>query len=122
MNSGFATAAGLSLITAGVHTFAGGVYVARPLLADRDLPRVSRCMNYFCWHLTTILLVVQAGAFAWAAGAPESRELAVLFTGLDAVYAALCAWVGLREGIAPWKLPAMSLFAVTCVAGVIGLV
>ena len=72
MNIGFVAAAVLSLITFGVHTFVGGKYAARPLLEATDFHRASRWLNYFTWHMATVLLLVMAAGFGWAAIAPEA--------------------------------------------------
>lgn len=120
LNPGFAAAAALSLITFGVHTFVGGVFVARPLLAARDLTPASRWLNYYCWHMVTVLLLAMSGGYAWAATRPEALDLAVFLTLLAAIFSPLCVGVALRGGIAPWKFPAASLFALIAIAGVVG--
>lgn len=121
MNNALLAAAALSLVTAGVHIFVGGVYIVRPLLAASDITPASRCMNYFCWHITSILLVAQAIGFGWSATHPDDLSLAVLFTGLSGAFAVLCAGVSLRLGIAPYKFPALTLFALTGIVGTAGL-
>jgi hypothetical protein len=46
MNAWFLAAALASALTCAVHTFAGGVAVARPLLASSALPPASKWLNY----------------------------------------------------------------------------
>ena len=53
-------AAAMALLTTLVHTFAGGREVARPLLASNALPPASKWLNYYCWHITTILLAINS--------------------------------------------------------------
>ena len=60
-------AAAMALITTLVHTFAGGREVARPLLASNALPPASKWLNYYCWHITTILLAFMTAGYALAA-------------------------------------------------------
>ncbi len=120
VNPGFAAAAVLSLITFGVHTFVGGVFVARPLLASRDLTPASLWLNYYCWHIVTVLLLMMSGGYAWATTRPEALDLAVFLTMLAAILWPLCVWVALKGRIAPWRFPAASLFALIVVAGLWG--
>ena len=72
-NAGFAAASGLALITFAVHSFVGGIYVVRPLLAVQGLSRASRWLNYYCWHMTTLTLLVMAAMFAYSAVEPTAR-------------------------------------------------
>ncbi len=119
-NLGFATAAVLSLITFGVHTFIGGKYVARPLLASTGLPKASLWLNYFTWHMATVILLLMTAGFAWAATSPDHFDVAVLLMGMAAVFSPLCVWVALKGGIAPWRFPASWLFLLILAAGLWG--
>lgn len=86
MNLGFVAAAVLSLITFGVHTFVGGKYAARPLLDATDFDRASRWLNYFTWHMATVLLLVMAAGYAWAAAAPSAWPAALILTIMAALF------------------------------------
>ncbi len=114
-------AAAAGVMTFGVHTFIGGVYVARPLLTDRTLPKASKWLNYYCWHVATISLVVMSGCFAYAAVHPDSLELAYLATGLSLAFSVLSASVALRGRIHPLRFPSTSLLALMAVLGWFGL-
>ncbi len=70
------SAAITSIVTFAVHVFAGGVYVARPLLADQTLPKASKWLNYYCWHITSVLILFLGAAFAFSAIHPDHLELA----------------------------------------------
>lgn len=122
LNPGFAVAALLSLITFGVHTFVGGIYAARPLLKARDLTPASRWLNYFTWHMATVILLFMAGGFAWAAVSLAAFEVAIVMIGLAAVFSPLCIAVALKGGIRPWRFPASWLFLLIASAGVWGAV
>lgn len=119
-NLGFATAAVLSLVTFGVHTFVGGRFAARPLLAARDFHKASRWLNYFTWHMVTVMLLFMAGGFWVAAWRPEAFDVAVLLMLMAAVFSPLCIWVALKGGIAPWRFPASWLFLLILAAGLWG--
>ena len=121
MNPGFALAAVLSLITFGVHTFIGGRFAARPLLAATDFDRASRWLNYFTWHMVTVLLLFMAGGFWFAANQPDAVEVAVLLMLMAAAFSPLCVWVAMKGGIAPWRFPASWLFLLIAMAGLCGL-
>lgn len=121
INPGFATASVIALITFGVHTFVGGIYVARPLLKARDLTPASRWLNYYTWHMVTALLLFMSAGFAMAATSREAADVGFLLTTMALVFALLCINVALRGGIKPWRLPATSLFLVMTIAGFWGL-
>lgn len=110
-------AAALALVTFATHTFVGGVFVARPLLKDTSLPKASKWLNYYCWHVTTMTILALAGAFAYAAQAPDGLDIAAFATLLCAVLSPLSAAVAIRGGINPLRFPSTSLFAATCLAG-----
>ena len=118
-NPGFATAAVLSLITFAVHTFAGGKHVARPLLAS-GLPKASLWLNYYTWHMATVLLLFMAGGFGVAALHPGAFAAAALLTIMAAAFSPLCMWVALKGGVRPWRFPASWLFLLILAAGLWG--
>ena len=121
MNIGFVAAALLSVITFGVHTFVGGKYAARPLLEAHDFHRASRWLNYFTWHMATVLLLVMAAGYAWAAVAPAAWPAALILTVMAALFSPLCVWVAMKGGIQPWRFPASWLFALIVIAAIFGL-
>lgn len=120
VNPGFATAAVLSLITFGVHTFVGGKFAARPLLAAHDFHKASRWLNYFTWHMATVILLFMAGGFAVGALYPGAFPAAVLLMLMAASFSPLCIWAALKGGIAPWRFPASWLFALIVIAALWG--
>lgn len=121
MNVWFFAAGVVSVVTACTHTYLGGIHVVRPLLAVEGLTRASRWLNYYCWHITTILLVAMAIVFLRAAFAEEMRETAALMTILAASNSLLCLAVALKGSVQPFRFPALTLFAVTAVLGTLGL-
>ena len=120
MNLGFAAAAVVLAATFGVHVFLGGIHAARPLLAATDITRASRWLNYFCWHMVSVLLLALAAAFALAAGRADMWPLAALGVLLSAVFSLLSAVVALKGQIAPLRFPSTSLFALSSAAGFCG--
>ena len=110
-------AAVVSVVTFGVHTFIGGRFVARPLLADNRLPRASKWLNYYCWHITTILIVFIAVAFAWLAHMPKQPQVLMWLAALTTALSALSVVVALKGGIHPLRFPSTSLFAAVSVLG-----
>src|SRR5882724_5198143 len=121
LNAGFAAASLLALVTFAVHTFVGGIHVVRPLLAVEGLTRASRWLNYYCWHMTTLTLVVMAAMFAWSAHEPTARGFGVLFTVMAAAFCVLCIGVAIKGGVRPYRFPPTSLFAAIAAAGLWGL-
>ncbi|MGC4028989.1 MAG: hypothetical protein QM696_08970 [Steroidobacteraceae bacterium] len=110
-------AALVSFVTFVVHTFIGGPRVAGPLLATTHLPRASKWLNYYCWHITTVFLLAMGMGFAYVALHPDRPELAVFLSGLSAALSALSAAVAFKGGINPFRFPSTSLFAAVAVLG-----
>lgn len=115
-----AAASAAALATLFVHLFIGGRRVARPLLADRALPRAAKWLSYYCWHIATLAIAFMAIMFA-AAGTGELSRAAEIwavekivaagFALFAASLSALSVWVALKGAIHPLRFPSTSLFA-----------
>ncbi|TNE62366.1 MAG: hypothetical protein EP335_12285 [Alphaproteobacteria bacterium] len=120
MNSYFLTAGLFSALTAFIHMRFGGREIAGPLLAARDLHPVAKYTNYFCWHMVSIVIVMMAGCYLYAALKPGAVELAGLATLLAFAFAfwnlALIVWKQQRFDY----MPQWALFLAIGFAGVIG--
>ena len=117
----FWSAAVMSLVTFSVHTFVGERLVVRPLLACAELSKASKWINFFCWHVVTILLLAFGVAYSYSALNPDRLELAVFVTILAALSSILSATVAIKGGINPFRLPSTSLFGIIAVLGFAGL-
>jgi hypothetical protein len=117
----FWAAAIMSIVTFAVHTFIGGPRVAAPLLADYSLPKASKWLNYYCWHITTIYTLFMGAAYAYVALHPHRPELVVFLTVLNTALSLLSAVVARKGGINPFRFPSTSLFAVVSILGFLGL-
>ena len=92
MNPYFVIATIFSLFVTALHFFLGGKQIARPLLDAERLPNNVRCVQYFCWHITTLSLLLQAILFGIAAAYPKEISLAIVaaaFAGSIAVLGVL---------------------------------
>lgn len=89
MNFYLAGAAVLSILVCLLHTFAGGRVIAVPLLKAKDLRPVPKYVAYYCWHIVTIVLAVNAVLFAIAALRTESLDLAWVATFFAASFCLL---------------------------------
>jgi len=119
MQAGLLWAASVSsLATFAVHTFIGGAYVARPLLADRALPKAAKWLAYYCWHIVTMLLFAMAVVFGLAAANLATRDIAFGLSLFCTACSVLSIAVALKAGIAPWRFPSTSLFALSAVFGI----
>ncbi|MEL6505893.1 MAG: hypothetical protein AAFQ10_15730 [Pseudomonadota bacterium] len=114
-------AAGLSLFTFALHSFATRHDIVQPLL-EADLHRVSKYTHYYCWHMVTITLFAMAAFYAVAAQFPSAWELAAVSTGLAMAFAlwsiALVVWK--RQKM--FELPQWTLFIVISAAGAMGFI
>jgi hypothetical protein len=117
----FWSASFVSVVTFAVHTFIGGPRVAAPLLANTDLPKASKWLNYYCWHITTIFTFAMGGAYAYVAVHPDRPELVVFLTVVTAALSVLSAAVALKGNINPFRFPSTSLFAAVAILGLLGL-
>jgi len=113
----FWAAAAFSLATFAVHTFRGGVVVARPLLADTSLPPASKWLNYYCWHIATITLLFTAGGFAFSAMNPDKPEIAAFVTALAAALSVLSVAVAMKARINPLRFPSTWMLATIAAIG-----
>jgi hypothetical protein len=111
----------MSVVTFAVHTFVGGPRVAAPLLADTNLPKASKWLNYYCWHITTIYTFVMGGAYAYVALNSEKVELVVFLSVLNVSFAILSAVVAIKGNINPFRFPSTSLFATVSILGILSL-
>ena len=113
-------ASAASLVTLLVHLFAGGVAVARPLLADRSLPRAAKWLAYYCWHIASAAILFMGAAFARLAVASDGaapRDAVVGLAAFAAALSALSVWTAAKGGIAPLRFPSTSLFALVAALG-----
>ena len=118
MQVGLLWAAAVSaLVTFAVHTFFGGAFVTRPLLADKSLPRAAKWLAYYCWHVVTLLLLALAIAFVAMATGLLTPKAALALSGFCAVCSLLSIGVALKGHIAPLRFPSTTLFAVTAALG-----
>ena len=114
-------AAVMSIVTFAVHTFIGGPVVAVPLLKNTDLPKASKWLNYYTWHVTTIFTFTMGGAYVYVALKPDRPELVVFLTMVTAALSILSAAVALKGNINPFRFPSTSLFATVSVLGLISM-
>lgn len=117
----FWAAALMSIVTFTVHSFVGGPRVAAPLLANSSLPKASKWLNYYCWHITTIYTLFMGAAYAYVALHPDRPELVVFLTILNTALSLLSVAVARKGGINPFRFPSTSLFAVVAIFGFWGL-
>ncbi len=105
-------ACAISIFAFCLHTFKGGVTIARPLLANTDLPRVSKYLNYLCWHAVTVLLASLAIAFVWMAIVKIEVALLVFLASLCAAITLLCLWVEQKFKLRVFSFPPTWLFPI----------
>ena len=111
----------ISVVTFFVHTFIGGPRVAAPLLENSSLPKASKWLNYYCWHITTLYTLFMGAAYAFVALHPDRPELAVFLTVLNTALSLLSVAVALKGGVNPFRFPSTSLFATVAMLGLLGL-
>lgn len=116
----FASAALLSLLTAGIHVLAGTPEIMAPLLAAPLPPAVLGVADVM-WHHITWLLIGGAAASAAAACRPGWREpVAVLLGGQFIIIAALFLVLGAVWFGSAWPMPQWVLFGLMAMLMLVG--
>jgi len=115
------TAAVMSIITFAVHTFIGGPVVAKPLIENTDLPKASKWLNYYTWHVTTVFTLSMGGAYVYVALHPNRPELVVFLTIITGALSILSGAVAIKGNINPFRFPSTSLFASVSLSGLASL-
>jgi uncharacterized membrane protein HdeD (DUF308 family) len=110
-------AAASAAITFAIHTFAGGKAVARPLLADENLPKASKWLNYYCWHITTVVIAFIAAMFARLAITAPQTDIIFALSSLTTILSLLSAGVAIKAGVNPLQFPSTTLFAIIAAFG-----
>jgi hypothetical protein len=119
---GFAVASTAAALGVPIHTLIGSRSIVAPFLKAEGLGRRVRWLMFLCWHAVSVLLVVLAAGFAWAAWAGErARDLALMLSILAGLLALLTLYVSRRAGFNPLKLPPFVLFGLMAAAGAWGL-
>lgn len=121
MNSLFLAAAAFSVSTTSLHFFLGGKQIARPLLDAASLSDEVRYVQYFCWHIATIALGVQAVLFGVAALIDGQEALAIVATGLAIGIGALGIAIPLFARVGYRTMPQGWLFVPVAGLGLTGL-
>jgi hypothetical protein len=116
----FWIAAAIAATTFYVHVFIGGPRVASPLLADEKLPKASKWLSYYCWHIVSILLAAMAASFTFVAIGWANAQIALLLGGLSLLFSLLSILVAVKGEINPLRFPSTSLFALIAISSLGG--
>ncbi|HYE85389.1 MAG TPA: hypothetical protein VEA16_03465 [Vicinamibacterales bacterium] len=120
MNIWYAAAAIVAAMTCAVHVVVGGRELVGPLLASRDMHRVTVLTHYYCWHLVSVALAAIALGLALAAWDPQWRLLGIASTVLAAAFGLLNIGYALAFRLSPRLLPQWLLFAAIALPGALG--
>jgi hypothetical protein len=120
MNWFLLAAAVVSLITFLAHLFWGGHEVAKPLL-NADMPEDIKLTTYYCWHITSVVLLIMAFAFAYVALLEFDSPLTIALTSIAAACALLNLGLILVRSLKPLDYPQWIFFLPITVLGVLGL-
>lgn len=120
MNVFFIIAAALSALTWAIHVFAGGRFIARPLL-DSNLADVPKFTHYYCWHIVSIVLAFMPVGFCIGAAGTGGRELVLMTTALAAAFAVWSLVLVVWKRQSPLRLPQWALFLPIAIFGSLGL-
>ena len=91
MNLYFLCATLFAAFITGLHVFAGGKAIARPLLEATELPDAVRYVQYFCWHIATLALAFQALLF----GLAMVSDAPVIYATIATAFAASIGLLGI---------------------------
>ena len=100
----------LSLVTTGIHVFAGGPEVHVPLLASSPSPLLQTYVSLL-WHATSAILLINSLALLFAAGEERYRmPLASTVIAQYLAYAALFMGYGFAYLGSLWPTPQWAAF------------
>lgn len=105
-------AAALCVVTFFVHVFIGGIHVVRPLLASKDITRASKWLNYYCWHIVSVVILFMAAMLAYASFHGEIFVLVAFMSALSVTLSVLSVLVAMKGGINPFRFPSTSMFTI----------
>ena len=108
MNTPIMIGAGLMALTTGVHVFAGGPEIMRPI-RKADLPREVIATADVVWHGITVILALTAIGLAWLAF-NTNPPLLWMLTGVQLGFAALFVGYGLTRLGNLTKMPQWIIF------------
>ncbi len=122
MRTQFLWAAALvSLVAFAGHVFVGGPRVAGPILRSGDLPDQAKWLGYFCWHVTSLVVLAMSVGFAVVARHPDRPELAVFLTVLSGLIWVLSIGITVFGAVAARRNPGIWLFGLITLLGAAGL-
>ncbi|MBA2771505.1 MAG: hypothetical protein H0U34_05755 [Sphingomonas sp.] len=122
MNGFLIAACGAALISFCVHTFIGGRFAAKPLLAAEGLPKATIWLNYFTWHIATFLLLILSATFLFAGIGRLHRDAALVAAAIALMISLLSVAITLKGRIPIHRFPASYLLAATALLGLVGAV
>ena len=103
-----------------IHVLLGGRQFVPPLLAA-ELQSIVKHTLYYAWHLVTVSLALMAGAFAWAAFAPDARAAAIVATALAGLFLAVNVVQNMAMRLSFTQHPQWIFFLVVTLLGAAGL-
>ncbi|MGL6076210.1 MAG: hypothetical protein ACRC8S_18805 [Fimbriiglobus sp.] len=122
MNPWLAASAIVAAVTFGVHLFAGGVDVVRPLLTSETLCREPKETLYFVWHMVSLELAVLALALGYcAAYDPGNQPLVFAMAGLAGGSGGLSIGLTIWRRIPPTLLMQWVLLIPIAVLAIVGI-
>lgn len=121
MNKIQLTAGIVTAALAALHTFVGTGSVADPLLQASDLADRAKYLNFFCWHIVTIVLWTAAAGYLWSAIVKNSIELVVFLTFLMAAIGVWGVALAPSVGLPYSMMPQGWLFFPSVILGIISL-
>lgn len=108
-------AAAVSATAFYIHTFIGGKRVARPLLDNTTLPKASKWLNYYCWHIATVILALLAVTYTVVPFINNTLPLILFLAAMTTSAGILSAVIEVKAGAKPLAFPSTSLFMVISV-------
>ncbi len=113
-------AAAVSALAFYIHTFIGGKQIARPLLDNTTLPPASKWLNYYCWHIATMILALLAMTYAILPLIKNIQPLIIFLAIMTTSAGILSAAIEWKAGAKPLSFPSTSLFIVIATCSWIG--
>ncbi len=119
MNNWLAGAAIASGLTGLLHVFGGGRTIVKPLL-ESTMEETPKYLNYYCWHIITMLLITMTLVFFYGSTNSTAHDLTLVFSLLSAGCVVWSLGLSLWIKKTVFGFPQWMFFLPIAVMGVIG--
>ncbi|NOX52540.1 MAG: hypothetical protein GXP16_18710 [Gammaproteobacteria bacterium] len=121
MNKWYMTSGVWLAVIFAAHFIGGTSEIAVPVLAANDIGETVKYLNYYCWHLVSITLLLMSAGMVRAAFSIFGRDVAILVTALAAAFGLWGIALPIMVDQTYIEMPQGWFFATAAVLGCVGI-